>query len=107
MGLGELSPLHIVLVLAIAMLVIGPGKLPEVGSAIGRSLREFRRAASGDDEPQPAVSVTAAPASAIGAPIAQAAPAATVAPAVTAEAPVPATPLASTSTDPVEHAAGA
>ncbi|MBY0395145.1 MAG: twin-arginine translocase TatA/TatE family subunit, partial [Thermoleophilia bacterium] len=26
--------------------VLGPGKLPEVGSAIGKSIREFRRAAS-------------------------------------------------------------
>lgn len=107
MGLGELSPLHIVLVLAIAMLVIGPGKLPEVGSAVGRSLREFRRAASGDDELQPAAAVTAAPAPAIEAPVVQAAPATTMAPAVTAEAPVPASTVASTPTDPIEHPAGA
>jgi TatA/E family protein of Tat protein translocase len=32
------------LVLFIALIVIGPGKLPEVGAAIGKSVREFKRA---------------------------------------------------------------
>ncbi len=41
-----LSPLHLVIVLVIAVLVLGPGKLPEVGAALGKSLREFRKAAT-------------------------------------------------------------
>jgi sec-independent protein translocase protein TatA len=41
-----LSPLHLILVLVIALLVLGPGKLPEVGAALGKSIREFRRATS-------------------------------------------------------------
>ena len=44
--MGALSPLHLVIILVIALLVIGPGKLPEVGSALGKSIREFRKAAS-------------------------------------------------------------
>jgi sec-independent protein translocase protein TatA len=36
----------IVLVLAIVLIVYGPGKLPEVGGAIGRAFREFRRAST-------------------------------------------------------------
>jgi len=51
MGLGELSPLHIILILVIALIVIGPGKLPEVGGAIGKSIREFRKASSGEEAP--------------------------------------------------------
>ena len=39
-----LSPLHLVIVLVIAVLVLGPGKLPEVGTALGKSIREFRKA---------------------------------------------------------------
>jgi TatA/E family protein of Tat protein translocase len=39
-----LSPLHLVIVLVIAVLVLGPGKLPEVGAALGKSIREFRKA---------------------------------------------------------------
>jgi sec-independent protein translocase protein TatA len=41
---GSLSPMHLIIVLVIALLVIGPGKLPEVGAALGNSIREFRRA---------------------------------------------------------------
>ena len=39
-----LSPLHLIIVLVIAVLVLGPGKLPEVGAALGKTLREFRKA---------------------------------------------------------------
>ena len=39
-----LSPLHLIIVLVIAVLVLGPGKLPEVGTALGKSIREFRKA---------------------------------------------------------------
>ncbi len=39
-----ITPLHLVLVLAIALIVIGPGKLPSVGKALGESIREFRKA---------------------------------------------------------------
>jgi TatA/E family protein of Tat protein translocase len=39
-----ITPLHLILVLAIALIVIGPGKLPEVGSALGKTIREFRKA---------------------------------------------------------------
>jgi TatA/E family protein of Tat protein translocase len=36
----------LLLVLAIVLIVYGPGKLPEVGGAIGRAMREFRKASS-------------------------------------------------------------
>lgn len=45
--MSGLTPMHLLLILGIALLVIGPGKLPEVGSALGKSLREFRDATSG------------------------------------------------------------
>lgn len=37
---------EILVVLAIALLVIGPKKLPELGRSVGRAVREFRRASS-------------------------------------------------------------
>lgn len=37
---------ELVLILVIALVVFGPGKLPEVGKAIGRGLQEFRQATS-------------------------------------------------------------
>ena len=36
----------LVIVLVIVLIVYGPGKLPEVGGAIGRAMREFRKASS-------------------------------------------------------------
>ena len=39
--------MHVILVL----IIYGPGKLPELGAAIGRGIREFRKAADGlEDE---------------------------------------------------------
>jgi sec-independent protein translocase protein TatA len=45
--MGALSPVHLVIVLVIALLVIGPGKLPETGAALGRAIRDFRQAVDG------------------------------------------------------------
>ncbi|HYL41109.1 MAG TPA: twin-arginine translocase TatA/TatE family subunit [Candidatus Binatus sp.] len=39
-----LSPTHLILILVIALIVFGPGKLPEIGNAIGKGIREFREA---------------------------------------------------------------
>lgn len=41
---------ELILVLVIALVVFGPGKLPEVGKAIGKSLQEFRKATSTEME---------------------------------------------------------
>jgi sec-independent protein translocase protein TatA len=46
----NIGPFELLLVLILALLILGPGKLPEVGSAIGKTLREFRRATSEVDE---------------------------------------------------------
>lgn len=48
-----LSPIHILLILIVALLVFGPRRLPEIGQGIGKGIREFRRAmnsVSGADE---------------------------------------------------------
>ncbi|MCP8616091.1 twin-arginine translocase TatA/TatE family subunit [Salirhabdus salicampi] len=37
----------LILILVIALIVFGPSKLPEIGKAVGSSLREFKKAASG------------------------------------------------------------
>jgi sec-independent protein translocase protein TatA len=47
MGLPSVGPLELIIVLAIALLVVGPKKLPEMGSAFGRTIREFRQSTSG------------------------------------------------------------
>jgi sec-independent protein translocase protein TatA len=40
----NIGPFELLLVLVLALLVLGPGKLPEVGNALGRTIREFRKA---------------------------------------------------------------
>ena len=37
---------ELIIILVIALLVLGPGKLPEVGASLGKSIREFRKASS-------------------------------------------------------------
>jgi sec-independent protein translocase protein TatA len=64
---GNIGPMEIILVLVIALLVLGPKKLPEVGRSVGKGLREFKDGVAGiaggdDDEPEPA-KVVKAPAS--------------------------------------------
>jgi sec-independent protein translocase protein TatA len=45
--MGAISPLHLILLLVVVLIVFGPGKLPEVGEALGRGMREFRKASDG------------------------------------------------------------
>jgi len=60
---------EVILILAIALIVLGPKRLPEVGASLGKSIREFRKAAT---EVQEATSLSgpAAPAPVAGAPLA-------------------------------------
>ncbi len=41
---------EILLILVIVLVVFGVGKLPQVGGAIGKGMRAFRKAQSGEDE---------------------------------------------------------
>jgi sec-independent protein translocase protein TatA len=45
----SLGPTELLIVLLLALILFGAGKLSEVGGALGKSIREFRRAA-GDEE---------------------------------------------------------
>lgn len=48
-----LQPTHLVFVLVVALLVLGPKKLPEVGRQLGNGLRDFRNAINGErSEPE-------------------------------------------------------
>ncbi len=41
---------ELILILVIALVIFGPGKLPEVGKAIGKGINEFKDAVSGKDK---------------------------------------------------------
>ena len=54
--LGNIGPLEIIVVLIIALVVFGPKRLPELGSSLGRGIREFRNTVTGDkDDEEPEV----------------------------------------------------
>ncbi len=42
----QIGPLELVIILVLALIILGPGRLPDVGSALGKSIREFRKASS-------------------------------------------------------------
>jgi sec-independent protein translocase protein TatA len=42
----NIGPFELLIVLVLALLILGPGKLPEVGNALGRTIREFRKAST-------------------------------------------------------------
>ena len=46
----RIGPWEIGLILVIILIVFGVGKLPQVGGAIGKGIRSFRKAQSGEDE---------------------------------------------------------
>lgn len=46
MNILGMGPLELLLILALALIVFGPEKLPEIGAQIGRMVRDFRRATS-------------------------------------------------------------
>ena len=48
MGGFQIGPLELIVVLAIALIVLGPKKLPEVGRSIGNGMREFKESLSGE-----------------------------------------------------------
>jgi sec-independent protein translocase protein TatA len=54
-----LQPTHLLFILVVALLVLGPKRLPEVGRSLGRGMRDFRNAMSGDDHHDEIVQTTA------------------------------------------------
>jgi sec-independent protein translocase protein TatA len=46
----NVGPLELVIVLVIALVILGPKRLPEVGKSIGNGMREFKDAISGQSK---------------------------------------------------------
>ena len=44
--IGNIGAPELIIIAVIALVIFGPGKLPDVAQALGRSVREFRKAAS-------------------------------------------------------------
>jgi sec-independent protein translocase protein TatA len=46
----NIGPMEVIVVLAIALLLLGPKRLPEAGRSVGTGVRNFKRAISGEDD---------------------------------------------------------
>ena len=44
-----IGPMELIIILVIVMIIFGVGRLTEIGSVLGRSIREFRNSVQGDD----------------------------------------------------------
>jgi sec-independent protein translocase protein TatA len=86
---------ELIIILVIIVLIFGVGKLPEVGQALGKGIREFRGAADGDEDEEAAKPAAPAAPARPAAPVAveapRTSPVATVAPTTATATPVAAT----------------
>jgi TatA/E family protein of Tat protein translocase len=95
--IGNIGAPELILIAVIALVIFGPGKLPDVAQALGRSVREFRKAATDVteatklDAPAPTPATAPPPAPPVTPAIPAASPA-TTPPAPSADAPDDATP---------------
>jgi sec-independent protein translocase protein TatA len=58
----SVGPMELVIVLVLALLILGPKRLPEAGKSLGRGMREFKNSIagmSGDDDEDEKASLTA------------------------------------------------
>ncbi len=46
----SLGPMELIIILVIVIIIFGVGRLPEIGGALGKGIREFRQASTGEDE---------------------------------------------------------
>jgi len=50
---GLFQPLHLILILLIVLVIFGPGKLPELGEGLGKSIKAFKKAMNDDQTVTP------------------------------------------------------
>jgi sec-independent protein translocase protein TatA len=51
--LPNIGPTELIIILVIVLIIFGVGRLPEIGGAIGKSIKEFRQASKEPDGEKP------------------------------------------------------
>ena len=46
----RIGPTELVIILVIILIIFGAGRLPEIGGALGKGIRAFKRGQSGEDD---------------------------------------------------------
>lgn len=49
---GLFQPMHLIIILVIVLIIFGPGRLPELGAGLGKSIKAFKKALNDKDEPK-------------------------------------------------------
>jgi len=49
---GLFQPMHLIVILIIVLIIFGPGKLPELGEGLGKSIKAFKKAMNEKEEPK-------------------------------------------------------
>ena len=57
-----LSPSHLIILLIIVLIIFGPSKLGDVGGAVGKAVKDFKRAMNDDEQPNKVVTKAEEPA---------------------------------------------
>ena len=57
--------MELIVILAIVVVVFGAGRVGEIGGALGKGIRDFRKATEDDSSPAPTAAATVLPASAV------------------------------------------
>ena len=60
--MGALQPMHLIVVLVIVLLVLGPGKLPDLARGIGDGIRELKKATREEDAKAEGTAIVTCPA---------------------------------------------
>jgi sec-independent protein translocase protein TatA len=47
---GLMQPMHLIIILAVVLIIFGPGKLPELGGAVGKAIKGFKQAMNEPDK---------------------------------------------------------
>ena len=50
---GLFQPMHLLVIFAIALLVVGPRRLPELGKGLGEAIRGFKNSSTGGEATPP------------------------------------------------------
>jgi sec-independent protein translocase protein TatA len=61
--MGLFEPQHLIIILVIALVIFGPGKIGDLGGSLGRGLRDFKKAMSEPHEPSAPAATEPRPAS--------------------------------------------
>ncbi len=51
MGIGSIGAPELIVILVVALLLLGPARLAEITTDLGRAIRDFRKSIQEDDEP--------------------------------------------------------